>query len=81
MLIIAMVKVKMMHLINILLKREAVPEFIQARNNVKLVAEKIVEIMQSETLILLQKQAISEAKKMLSSPIYKSFGEGVIKNL
>lgn len=77
----SMTDLKFMHLINIILEREVIPEFIQGYKNPELVASKVVEILQNPNLVLEQKQSIAEALTLLKNQQYSSFGEGVIKNL
>ena len=70
-----------MHLVNIILNRDAIPEFVQPKNNPEIFVEKIIEILQNPNLVRLQNENIAEVKKILENSNYNSFGEGVFKNL
>jgi lipid-A-disaccharide synthase len=74
-------KIKFMHLVNIILNRGVIPEFVQPKNNPEIFVKKIIEILQNPNLVKLQKENISEVKKILENSNYNSFGEGVFKNL
>jgi lipid-A-disaccharide synthase len=74
----AISKFKFANIINILLDREVIPEFIQNNATPQNVANKTIELLQNKEECLKQIEGVLEAKNLLSSKNYKSFGEGVV---
>ncbi len=62
-----MVKVKYAHLANILLDRPAIPEFLQHKCVPELIAQAVLDLMQSEELRNQQKEVSAELEKYLSN--------------
>jgi lipid-A-disaccharide synthase len=76
-----MAKIKFVNLINILLEREVIPEFIQGNATPQNVSKKALEIMQKKEISQAQLNEIAKAKKILLESPYKNFGEGVASKI
>jgi lipid-A-disaccharide synthase len=72
-----MAKVKFVNLINILLKKEAIPEFIQAKARAENVANKAIEMLENQSLINSQMEDVTRFKQILLNSPFESFGKGV----
>jgi lipid-A-disaccharide synthase len=76
-----MAKVKFVNLINILLKKESIPEFIQGDATPTKVANKAIEMMQNVNLCQAQLEDVNKAKEIFLQTSYTNFGEGVVDKI
>ena len=76
-----MAKVKLVNLINILLKKESIPEFIQSDATPEKVANKAIEMMQNTALCKAQLEDVSKAKEIFLQSSFTNFGEGVVNKI
>jgi len=65
-------KVKYAHLVNILLDKPVVPEFLQGRCKSILIAEELLRLVKDEALMAQQKVAFHDARRMLKKDVSES---------
>lgn len=77
-----LVKIKFVTLINIILKKEIIPEFLQNNATPEKISKKVLEIYFSKLEQEKQQNGIEEVKDILfQGAKYHSFGEGIANNL
>jgi len=64
-----LVKVRFAHLVNILMDKAVVPEFLQSRCKAILVAEELMRLLKDEALMAKQKVAFHDARRMLKKDV------------
>lgn len=74
-------KVNYVHLVNILLDKPVVPEFLQQRCKSLLIAEELVRLLKDEALMAKQKMAFADARKALKKDVDASPSDTAAKYL
>ena len=74
-------KIKFVHLINIMLDKEIIPEFIQFDATPQKVAEKSIYLLTNDEAKNNQIKEVAKAKQLFLNSNYTSFAEGVYKNI
>ena len=73
--------IKFANLINVLLNREVIPEFIQNNATPENISKKVLEMLSSKNLLKAQEEGVLQAKNMLLNAPYNNFGHGVVSEI